>query len=184
MADSNSLDSLNELPNDVLAEVVREGELKLDAQLQTALAADNRSLTISGLSLTASTTLLGGAAILTGETHPDLPVIGIAALLGVALLSAGILAMLAARPVSFFLPGNEPENWVPSAWDLPAGAGRTLKRARVEQARVIQKLLSSNSLTAQRNARLVRAALWIILSGVTLAAFGLGAILLARSVGT
>lgn len=182
MSDCNPLDTLEALSEDVLCEVVREGELQLQAQLQVSLAADSRGLTIAGFSLTASTALLGAAAVLARDARPDLPVILVAAALGVAMLTAGALAVISARPVRFYLPGNQPINWIPADWDLPPGARRTLKRARVEQAKVLQSMLRKNHGTAHRNAKFVHAALLVIFGAAVLAAVALALILLIRGI--
>jgi hypothetical protein len=180
MGRSNRLDTLATLPQDVLGEVVREGELKLQSQLQASLAADSRALSLAGFSLTGSTALLGAAAALSHDNAPDFPIIYIATGFGVALLVSGGLAVLSARPVKFYFPGNEPKNWVPEEWDLPEGQQPTFKRARIEQAMVLQSVISKNQAACETNARLTRAALILVFGAAAAAAASFAALLFVR----
>jgi hypothetical protein len=182
MGADNPLEALGTLPEEVLAEVVREGELKLQAQLDVSLASDLRALSLAGFSLTGSTALLGAAAALARDARPDYPVMIIAAGLGVALLASGGLAVLSARPVQFHFPGNEPKNWLPSEWDLANNEKPTLKRARVEQAIVLQSLIGKNQKACERNARLTTAALTLIFGAAAIAAFSFAGVLVLRGI--
>ena len=181
MGTDNPLEALGTLPEEVLAEVVREGELKLQAQLEASLAGDIRALSLAGFSLTGSTALLGAAAALARNERPDYSVMLIATALGALLLVSGGLAVLSARPVRFHFPGNEPKNWLPSEWQLSPSEKPTLKRARVEQAIVLQSLIGKNQQSCERNARLTTAALALIFIAGALAAFSFAALLVARS---
>ncbi len=171
MDENNDFGALDQLTDAALAEVIREGELEIQAQLQTSLAADSRALTISGSCLTAATALLGAAAALSKSEPPDYPLMLVAIFLAVALLLAAGLAIHSARPIEFGFPGNDPANWLPDGWRRCTGRGYGLKRARIEQAMTLQENIVKNRRSTSRNASLVQAALRVAY-GATLAAAG------------
>jgi hypothetical protein len=181
MATGNDLGELERWPEPVLAEIVREGELQVQAQLQTSLAADSRALTIAGACLTAATALLGAAAALSKAAPPDHPLMIVAAMLGLFLLLSAGLAIHSARPVAFDFPGNDPAQWVPGKWvELPK-RNQALKRARLEQAITLQDILEGNRRVSALNARLVRWALWLAYLGSLAAGVAVMGILAARA---
>ncbi len=162
-APDNGFESLGTLGEDVLAEVVREGELLLSSQLQAGIAADQRALTFAGFATTAAGAVFG--LVIANPMPKDVLPPTLVAVLGLtlatALLVAVVMAILSALPRQFFFPGNEPVNWAPEYWSLPASAPRTLKAARVEQAQVLQAMITANKAGAERQAKLIRHAVWL-----------------------
>jgi hypothetical protein len=86
------------------------GQTHLQAQLQTALAADARATATAGLFLA-----LGSAILAAGLSHwaakGSWPILGAAIIASATFLLAGLRAAWAARPVPFYLPGTPPEKW-------------------------------------------------------------------------
>lgn len=181
MADDNKLEPLKQLPDIVLAEVIREAELQVQAQLQTSTAADSRALTISGSCLTAATALFGAAAALSKGEPPDYALLVVAIALAISLFVAAGLAIHSARPIAFGFPGNEPESWLPIHWRDGTGDGYALKRARIEQAMVLQENIEDNRKASKSNAALVRAGLLIAYCATLCAAAAIIGILVVRA---
>ena len=162
-APDNGFETFGTLTEDVLAEVVREGELLLASQLQAGIAADQRALTFAGFATTAAGAVFGlviANPVPAGVLSPLL-VTGLGIALAAALMTAVVMAILSALPRQFFFPGNEPANWAPEHWSLPPSARRTLKAARIEQAQVLQAMISANKAGAARQAKLIRRAVWL-----------------------
>jgi hypothetical protein len=183
MSSSNDLVELERWPKEVLVEIVREGELQVQAQLQTSLAADSRALTIAGACLAAATTLLGAAAALSKSSSPDTFLIMVASALGLVLLLSAGLAVYSARPVPFGFPGNDPANWAPAGWREPPKQGQEMKRARIEQAITLQETIEANRKASANNARLIRWALGFAYAGSLVAGLAILSILVSRSLG-
>jgi hypothetical protein len=95
-------------PDDMLAEIIREAEARLAAQLTAAIAADQRAMTFAGLMLAAAAALTGAALSASPQAVLTLPIIVSA--LGLFLTSA--LAVASARPVAWDYVGNEPSCWL------------------------------------------------------------------------
>jgi hypothetical protein len=92
--------------------VLRQGELFLQAQLQTAIAADQRATTTAAFFGTVGTAV-AAATIAYWDGSEDVAVL-IAGLIGAALMVAGAcICLYAARPVDFFFAGNHPQAWFP-----------------------------------------------------------------------
>ncbi len=145
MAAGNPLDDLATLPPEVLAEVVREAEIMIQAQLTASMASDQRAYTFAGLVLAAATAALSGAVALVRATPPDTELARIAAWYAGSMMAAGGLTIATAWPRRFCVPGNEPKNWHPDEWGVPAGPAQNITRARVEQATVLQSQIRQNA---------------------------------------
>jgi hypothetical protein len=180
VAEHNSITELAQLPDDVLAEVVREGEATLAAQLTVSMAADQRALAFASVVLTAATAALGGVGAIVYSDRPDWGIVIAAGILAAGLMSAGAIALYSARPSPFCLPGNEPRNWLPGKWSLPAGATHTLSAARVEQAGVLQSLISKNREASAHAARYLRRGILIVFSTIAADALILFGVILGR----
>jgi hypothetical protein len=93
-----------------LAEVVlRQGELRLGAQLEVALASDQRAILAATILAGIATAVIGfGIAWLASFHYP----LGWGAIVcGLSFLVSAGLCSYAARPIGFALVGNLPENW-------------------------------------------------------------------------
>jgi hypothetical protein len=99
---------------EMLAEINREAEAYLAAQLTAGIAADQRAMSFIGLIAASATALGTGAGVLLLGREPS----AIEAFIGVVLLSmaAGLLwsmrlAASSAKPSRWEYAGNSPENW-------------------------------------------------------------------------
>src|SRR5690242_7103164 len=72
MANCNQFEPLRALDDNVLAEIIREAEARLQSQVAIATAADQRALTIAGFQITSATASLGGGIALALAHPPDL----------------------------------------------------------------------------------------------------------------
>lgn len=93
---------------DVIDFVLNQAEKHLQAQFSTATAADSRAVTaasilvglagvaVAGVASSAQITPEAGWAIMAGAT---------------AMFCGSALCFMAARPVDFYVPGNQPEQW-------------------------------------------------------------------------
>ncbi len=93
----------------MVRDILMQGETFLQAQFQSALAADQRATTLAGILVTLSTAVFA-AAIATWEQVPADALYGMSAMAGI-LLVAGAFAAWAARPIDFWFPGSRPEQW-------------------------------------------------------------------------
>ena len=148
MAHRKNLDDLRQLDLTVLDEVVREGEVMLQAQFTAATASDQRAIAWTGFIITLVIALMGATAsiAISGQNF------GIAILAGVLSILLSIAAFTATqifRPAPFALPGNLPENWLPSEWET--GKTRDLTQARIEQARCLNNQINDNKILARKS---------------------------------
>lgn len=168
---------------DFRKEIVREGTVYLDGQLKIATAADARASGLAGMFIAASTALTAGVVIAIfnaagSSLSGRLPMMlggGAAALF---FLTAAVLCITAIRPVSFWLPGLAPENWLSDV-----ASGRSLDDCLGERAQHIQEQIAENLKTIENNARLFKwgarigilapftgAVVWLLASACRLAA--------------
>lgn len=144
MADLNSLAALHQLNDDVLAEVVREGEARLLAQFSAATASDQRGMAWAGFMIaSAAASLAGAAGLISKNEHVFLASVAFFASIG--LLIATAFAAQAVRPTKFCFPGNEPVNWLPENWMGHGKFPYDLRHARIEQAVALQNQIAANS---------------------------------------
>lgn len=149
----------------VLTEVVREAELYLSAQLQTAIAADQRASTFVGVVVTAAVAAAGGAATVALGREP-ISVAGGAGLASAALclVIAAVLAALSLRPSRWDFPGN----W-PSEWKNDIEAGRPLDLCLFDMADHYDDMLSKNDVVMKKAAKLFSAAIFCAIAALPLA---------------
>jgi hypothetical protein len=173
MVNINTFEPLLSLADDVLGEVVREGERRLDAQLQIATAADQRALTVAGFQIASATAAMGGGVALISKVKPDYPVALLALAFATALLLAAALAVHTVRPRRFNIPGNSPKGWLPENW-IGAGKGDfSLRQARMEQAACLADAIADNNDLGAWAAKHLRRSLDLTLYAVGLGAAGL-----------
>lgn len=173
MGRGKNLDGLRSLEECVLAEVIREGEQMMAAQLATATAADQRALTWAGFIITLAVASFGASATF-ATSAGRMPLAIITGLLGILLSVSAYHAVLSVRPSKFALPGNRPENWLPSEWEQ--GIRPSLKQARIEQARCLNNQIDDNAAAAAKAAKLMHisidlTSLAVLVAGVYAAGF-------------
>lgn len=180
MTVGNRYDDLRNLSRDVLDEVVREGELRLEAQLQIATAADQRALTFAGFQITAGTaSLAGGVALMTAQS-PDYLLALIALIFALAILIAAGITLWTVVPRKFKTPGNQPLNWAKSAWRW-SDKGFDMKAARVEQAACLEESIDANQTHFKWAAETMHVSFYVTVIAATVSAIVLLAVLLARA---
>ena len=117
--------------------VLRQGELYLQAQLQSAIAADQRATTMAAFFGTLGSAVVA-ASIAYWDTTSDLPTL-IAGLAGAAFMVSGAgVCLWAARPVNFYFVGNHPQSW----FDV---LGRPLPEVLLGEAENYQDHIVSNT---------------------------------------
>ena len=91
-------------------EIMALGQKHLEAQLQTALAADARATAMSSLYVTmALAAIAGGLAY--WQTADSLEALFSSISATLILIVAAAQAAWAARPIGFYLPGTDPATW-------------------------------------------------------------------------
>lgn len=109
MAENEGVD-WSDVPEEMARQIMTQGETYMQAQLQVALASDQRAITMASIFAAIGTAVIA-AAVGSWESLHSLPLL-VSGLLGGAFTLAGTAACLwAARNVSFFFPGNHPEQW-------------------------------------------------------------------------
>lgn len=143
MASDNQYNALRTLDDEVLKEAVREGEVRLQAQLQTATAADQRALTLAGFQITSGTASLAGGVALMTAAQPNRLLASIALIFAVAVLVSSGIALWAVVPRKFKTPGNQPLNWRRDRWRWQ-DKGFDIKAARIEQIACLEEAIEAN----------------------------------------
>jgi hypothetical protein len=159
-------------------EIVRGGEAYLDGQLRVATSADQRASSLAGVFSAAATALLAATVALANPAwnipgHVALMIgAGAAALL---FLIGAVQCLRVIMPVSFWLPGCEPENW-----ETDVTAGKKLHDCFGERADHIQEQIAANLQVIENNARKFR---WGASCGIAAPFVGVIAWLLASACG-
>jgi hypothetical protein len=168
MAIRNDFEALRSFDTDVLDEIVREGELFLQAQFGAASASDQRGMAWAGFMVAAATAALAAAASLVVSGGHTLLAITSLAGAGMLLVST-FLAAKAVRPHKFAFPGNCPENWLPSSWHGHGVNTLDMKQARLEQAHTLQRQIDDNAVWAEKVGKLLQQSMDVAMSTVLLA---------------
>lgn len=151
---------MSELPSgltsDLAATVLKQGEVRLAAQLQIALAADSRATTFASILIAVAAILLGfGGDQATGKT-PDFP-LAIGALgAGILLLISAAICVTAARPIKFDLAGAVPENW----WD-DGVTNRSHEESLWQESNNYTRRIRENGRRLRKNAQLFRVGMYL-----------------------
>jgi len=91
-------------------EIKQQGETFLQAQLQAAIASDQRATTMAGVCVTLATAVVA-AGIAYWDKSSSIPILLGSFPGGLSLLIAAGYAGRSARPVDFYYPGNQPNKW-------------------------------------------------------------------------
>jgi hypothetical protein len=101
--------------DDTLAEIRRQAELQLSAQLTSALAANQRAMSFTALLTPVTVVLAGASGTLLLGTPPRLWLGWILFAMALGFLTALAFAMSAVVPTQFYFVGTQPENWASDA---------------------------------------------------------------------
>ena len=96
---------------DLLEKLVAMADQRVQAQLDAAIAADQRALVFAGLVAIAAAAFGGAAASALTDNPPELFMGRLALLAAAGMLGAMFCAIVAARPVKWFFAGSQPANW-------------------------------------------------------------------------
>jgi hypothetical protein len=154
---SNDFDEFTKLPAELQLEAIREGEKRVEAQLQIATSADQRALTWGGLLVAAVTAALGAGIALATKDKPDYSLAFLAIAFAGCLTWGAWTALSTAKPEQFHVPGNRPAHWLPSAWKFTGSSVANMNRARREQAECLEEAIEHNATaSAKKAAKLLR----------------------------
>ena len=129
---------------DVLAEIVRQAEVRLQYSAQTALFRDQRNMT-TGVAFGAFAAAgIGAAVTAIGLERPIWPLVVAGSVFGVFMFAAAMLALWQARPRSYYTPGNTPLMWLE---DVQAGID--LQEGLADTAAVYQACIDFNESLAR-----------------------------------
>ncbi|MBW6523430.1 hypothetical protein KZ810_07955 [Sphingomonas sp. RHCKR47] len=104
--------SLDANDRDIWEWLALRAEVRLQAQLSAAIAADQRAMVWSGLLAAAAAALASAASVCLTSSPPKIG-LGYTAVVGCGGLLIGLLfAVLAARPSRWFYPGSLPSAWI------------------------------------------------------------------------
>lgn len=143
--------------DEIARQIVRHGELQVQAQLQTALAADQRSMTFSAVMAALTTLALGAALAILSDETPTRDV-GIPMLVvGTVFVLSLFFAVLSARPIEFVFPGNHPKQLYENAAYLAGPISENLGT----DAENYQTTIEANEKRMKKNARLLLCAYWL-----------------------
>lgn len=158
---TESFDSFLDLPEQLQREALREGELRIQAQLTVAAAADQRALTWAGFVITGATALFaaGFAIIVSAEGDDELTVLAL--VIGTALLVSAGIAVWSVRPGLFCLPGNRPGLWLPGSWKCVGSPEAKIAQSRLDQAAQLDAHIRENANAAGDRAKLMRTSMGI-----------------------
>jgi hypothetical protein len=165
MAYDKAFDEFSYLSEELQLEAIREAELRVQAQLTAATAADQRAMAWAGFLITIAVAATGGAlSLVVSGGHYSLA--GVAFLFAVNIMAAGISAMDSVRPSDFCFPGNEPANWLPANWDFYPGPSKDVAQARREQASALQNQIKENARWAKESGNKLKRSMDILLFAV------------------
>lgn len=174
---SNDYESFSDLPIELQAEALREGEERIKAQLAIATASDARALAWGGLLVAAITASIGAGLAMLAKDRPDYILALVALGFGMSLLRAATMALDTVRPRSWHLPGSLPSHWLPEEWS-PAGSDRRkVQQARAEQAQALSEGIEANAACAAKRAREMNASFHAASTSLTYAGLALFAVL-------
>lgn len=158
---------------DLLDEILREAESRLNAQLTTAIAADARAMTFLGF-ISAVAVAATGAGLAVFVDKPNLAILALFTAVG--FIIAAFFAFEAARPIEFNFIGNDP-----ASWKKDVENGVSVHQAKAEQVAFYDEMIKANrkamSDGGDQLQKAVRVALFTIaIGGVFALLYVLGAI--------
>lgn len=145
----------------LILEARRNGETYLATQMQLAIAADQRAMTLGSILAAASSVLLGFSV--SGDNSNGTMIVLFLAI-SAALAVACALAFYSARPVMIKPPGNTPAGWYDDMED-----DTPIEDALRADLAVIQRSIESNSTLMAAHGRILWCAMVVAGAAVLLA---------------
>ena len=96
---------------EMAAQILRQGELFLQAQLQAGIAADQRAAQTGGIFTTLSTAVLASTLAYSAMTGSQQKLVAAGISTFFVMLLGAAVALYSARPTKFYFVGNHPEKW-------------------------------------------------------------------------
>lgn len=147
-------------PDHRIKEIIRLAEARLAAQLSLGLAADQRAMTFASFLATLEAAAVG--ALVVASSHPGWwAALSIVIGFGIATL----LAIVAAQPVDWDIPGYRPGSWLK---DIASADTEIDDQAAM--AVHYDEMIEDNEKTMKDNARLLRISLWLVIVTLIIAA--------------
>ena len=150
----DSFAEFEQFEQEILREIIRDGETEMRARLDTANAADVRILTLVGFQLTIAIAMASAAYSLLSRNSPELELGGLAIFTVLGMILAANFGLKSATPTLFHFPGNDPKNWHHSQWyhELSHAGEATVKMALTEQCYTLHRALNENLVTMENAA--------------------------------
>ena len=137
-------------------QILHQGETFMQAQLQTAITQDQRAVTAASVFVAVAVALVGGS-LAYWDKQADLPMLIGGVVAASAFTIAGIICFWSARPISFFFPGNYPQQW----WSENK---RTLAVVIGEETENYQVRIEKNARCLDANGRAMRVGVIVALA--------------------
>lgn len=111
----------NAMPVNVAREIAHQGELRLDALLKLATAADQRATTMCGIFGATCVAVFAGVLALFAASDPDIRLMVGGTVTAVCLFAAAVIAAMAGAPRDFYIGGGSPDllrnwSWADGGW--------------------------------------------------------------------
>jgi hypothetical protein len=135
---------------ELVKEALRQGELRLSAQVTLATSADQRATVLAGIYVAAATGVIAALATAPDAIKSPILIAGAGAAAS-CFLAGAIFCIFATLPTTFWTPGNDPEAW----WD-DIIQNKKIKTALGEQAVHFNSHILGNRRIIERNAKRFR----------------------------
>ena len=110
MLDDTAEADWTKIDKDMAALILQQGERFMSAQLQSAIAADQRATVTGNTFVTVAVAFVAAGTAYYAQKGSLAVFVGLLAVSAV-LVAAAAMNFYAARPVAFYLPGNRPSKW-------------------------------------------------------------------------
>lgn len=149
--------------SDVLKEILRDAEARLEAQLTTTLGADQRAMTFSGLLIASAGALIGVVLAVPNASAPY----WLVAFVSAALLLAAGLAVYSAQPTRWEYVGNIPSHWLDDI-----SSGRSLEACLAEMLEHYDTMILDNEAEIESAAIWMNRSMFVAVASLVIGLFG------------
>ena len=158
---------------EILREIIRDGESEMKARLETANAADRRALTLVGFQLTIAVAMTSAAYSLVAQGQPDIELAILAIGVVAGMIAAAFSGLQSVSPSLFCFPGNDPKNWHYEQWNykLDSWKSATLRHALAEQCFTLHTGLRDNKAAMELAAQRTKFSLYVMFGTIYLCGF-------------
>lgn len=141
---------LSEISDEMAREILRQGEMHVEALLSSSIAVDQKAINLAGIFAIILTAVLGGFVIIVTGKEGPLAIL-ISAIVTATMLFAGVvLCVVASWPSKFHIVGNEPKNWLE-----PSVAHKPIIEAIVGEAQNCQDKIDFNKAVLRKQTRVL-----------------------------